>query len=155
MDRSQSQRIVIRRKHVFEDALHRYKSGLDFKKYLKVTFVGEPAADEGGPPREFFNLLISSISRNTNLFCGDEGNRTPQVNAVELSKQTYSRVGEMIATLKLLSSLARICVLLLLLLSTLLLYRMLIPSVSLESLSQVTSSGTLTSPTFVLRPGNN
>ena len=32
LDRSESQRIVIRCKHVFEDALHRYKSRLDFKK---------------------------------------------------------------------------------------------------------------------------
>ena len=98
VDRSEAQRIVVHRNHVFEEALHRYKAGLNFDKYIKVTFVGEPAADEGGPLREFFNLLMSSISRNSNLFCGEEGSRTPQLNAVELSKKTYIRVGEMIAT---------------------------------------------------------
>ena len=46
-DRSQCQRLIVRRKHIFEDALHRYRSGIDLKKYIKVTYVGEPAADEG------------------------------------------------------------------------------------------------------------
>ena len=97
-NRSECQRLIVRRKHVFEDALHRYKSGLELTKYLKVTFVGEPAADEGGPLREFFYLLVQSISKNNSLFCGEEGNRVPQVNAVELKKQTYKKVGEMLAT---------------------------------------------------------
>ena len=52
----------------------------------------------GGPLREFFHLLVQDISRNSNLFCGEEGNRVPQVNAVELKKQTYLKVGEMLAT---------------------------------------------------------
>lgn len=39
--------LVIRRKHVLEDAMHYFRKneGLDGK--LKVTFVGEPAVDEG------------------------------------------------------------------------------------------------------------
>ena len=44
-DRSQSQRLIVRRKHVFEDALRRYRGDLDLQKYIKVNFVGEPAAD--------------------------------------------------------------------------------------------------------------
>ena len=98
VDRSLSQRLIVRRKHVFEDALHRYRGNLDLQKYIKVTFVGEPAADEGGPLREFFHLLVQSISQNNNLFCGEEGNRVPQLNAVELKKKTYMKVGEMLAT---------------------------------------------------------
>ena len=27
-------------------------------KHLKVTFVGEPAVDAGGPLREYFHLLL-------------------------------------------------------------------------------------------------
>jgi len=62
------QRFVIRRKHVFEDALHRFSAGLDFSLNFKITFVGEPAADKGGPLREFLCLLMSSIAENNSLF---------------------------------------------------------------------------------------
>ena len=55
---NESQRIIIRRKHVWEDALHQLKCGFDVHKHPKVTFVGEPAVDDGGPRREFFHLLI-------------------------------------------------------------------------------------------------
>lgn len=54
---------MIRRKHVFVDALHAVKNGLDVTKHLRVTFVGEPAVDAGGPLREFFHLLMISIAR--------------------------------------------------------------------------------------------
>ena len=97
LDRSENQWIMIRQKHVWEDALHRFKSGLDVNKYLKVTFVGEPAVDEGGPLWEFFHLLISSISHNNNLFCGDEASRVPRLNMTELEKKTYYYVGMMLA----------------------------------------------------------
>ena len=40
---------VVRRKHVFDDALHRVKSDLDVNKRIKITFVDEPAVDAGGP----------------------------------------------------------------------------------------------------------
>jgi len=32
---------------------NRFKCGIDFSKYIHVSFVGEPAVDEGGPLREF------------------------------------------------------------------------------------------------------
>ena len=41
-DRSQSQRLIVRRK---QDALRRYRGDLDLQKYIKVNFVGEPAVD--------------------------------------------------------------------------------------------------------------
>ena len=88
---------MIRRKHVWEDALHRFKSGLDLNKYLKVTFLGEPAVDEGGPLREFFHLLVSSISQNNNLFCSAEGGRVPRLNVTEFEKKTYYYIGMMLA----------------------------------------------------------
>ena len=34
IDRYEAQRIVVRRNHVFEDALHRYKARLNFDKYI-------------------------------------------------------------------------------------------------------------------------
>ena len=39
--------IIIRRKHLWADALHHFHSGLDFKNHFHVTFVGEPAIDAG------------------------------------------------------------------------------------------------------------
>lgn len=41
-------RLVVRRKHVFEDALHKIK-GLDVNRCLKITFINKPAVDAGGP----------------------------------------------------------------------------------------------------------
>ena len=94
---NESQRIIIRRKHVWEDALHQLKCGFDVHKHPKVTFVGEPAVDDGGPRREFFHLLIGSIAGNNHLFCGDETSRVPMHNMMELGKRTYYYVGMMLA----------------------------------------------------------
>lgn len=33
----------------------------DIKKPLKVIFIGEPAADEGGVAKEFFQLVVREI----------------------------------------------------------------------------------------------
>ena len=87
----------VRRKHVWEDALHHFKSGLPTTKHLRITFLGEPAVDAGGPLREFLQLLMSEIARNNTLFCGDETARVPNHNMVELSKKTYEYVGSMLA----------------------------------------------------------
>lgn len=64
VDWSESQRIVVRRKHIWEDALHHFKQGVNENKYLKVTFGGEPGVDDGGLLHEFFHLLLFCISRN-------------------------------------------------------------------------------------------
>jgi len=88
---------VSRRKHLWEDALNRFKGGLDFTKYIRISFVGEPAVDEGGPLREFLHLLIGSIATNNSLFCGKDDCRVPAPNMVELTNKTYLHVGEMIA----------------------------------------------------------
>ena len=45
-------RLIIRRKCVWKDTIRQFMSGIDFNKYLRVTFVGsigEPAVDDGGP----------------------------------------------------------------------------------------------------------
>lgn len=97
VDKSEYQRIVVRRKHIWEDTLHRFKSGINFRKYIRVTFVGEPAVDDGGPFREFLRLLIGNIVMNNTLFDGDEDCRVPTSNMTELERHTYQHVGEMIA----------------------------------------------------------
>ena len=48
-------RIWVRRRSTFNDYMEaRKKKWFQPKGMLKVTFVGEPAADQGGPRREFF-----------------------------------------------------------------------------------------------------
>ncbi len=97
VDTSLYQRVVVRRRHLWQDALHRFKCGMDFTKYIRVAFVGEPAVDEGGPLREFLHLLMGSIATNNALFSGREECRVPASNLPELDKNTYVHVGEMIA----------------------------------------------------------
>ena len=97
VDRSEYQQIVVRRKHLWEDALHRFQSGINFRKYIRVTFVGEPAVDDGGPLRDFFHRLMGAIATNNCLFHGEEDCRVPAPNVTALEKRTYQYVGEMIA----------------------------------------------------------
>lgn len=97
IDRSCNQRIAVRRKHLCADAMNRFRTGIDEHKYLKVTFVGEPAVDDGGPLREFFHILMTSLSENNNLFCGPGDSRTPRKNVIEFQKKSFYQVGKMIA----------------------------------------------------------
>ena len=60
-------RIMIHRKHLWSEFLHKLQNGFDVNKPLKVTFVGKPGVDEGGPFREFLFLLITAISQNNTL----------------------------------------------------------------------------------------
>ena len=48
LDASLTQRIVVRRKHIWKDALHRFRSGVDYHKHLRILFMGESAVDDGG-----------------------------------------------------------------------------------------------------------
>ena len=89
VDKDRYTRIVVRRKHLWEDAM----GYLDERKYVRVTFIGEPAVDEGGPLREFFYLLIVEITRNSMIFSGDE-RRVPRHCVLE---RTYYCVGKVLA----------------------------------------------------------
>ena len=90
-------RVVVRRKHVLADAMHYFKHVVDYSKYIRVLFVGEPAVDDGGPLREFLNLLVGEIAQNNALFTGTEDCRVPVPNMTELGKATYKYVGSMLA----------------------------------------------------------
>ena len=39
-------------------------------KLLKVTFIGEPSVDDGGPRRELFTLLMRELFVKSGLFTG-------------------------------------------------------------------------------------
>ena len=54
--------LEVRRDSILEDTLnHIVKPNLNFKKPLRVHFVGEPGVDEGGVRKEFFQLLTRSL----------------------------------------------------------------------------------------------
>ena len=55
-------RITVRRNYTLEDTFHKLRSGLSLSRHLKVTFVGEPAVDAGGPSRESFHILCRNYS---------------------------------------------------------------------------------------------
>ena len=60
VDLTNINRISIRRRYAYQDyldAVARQKMRKRFNKngMLKVTFIGEPAVDDGGPRREFFS----------------------------------------------------------------------------------------------------
>ena len=90
-------RVVVRRKHVFADAMHYFKNSVNYSKYIRVSFIGEPAVDDGGPLREFLHLLVGEIAQNNSLFAGKEDCRVPVPNMLELAKGTYKYVGSMLA----------------------------------------------------------
>ena len=92
-DKDDVYRIKARRRHIWEDALNSFKRGIPASKYLRVTFLGEPAVDAGGPLREFFRLLLGEIFRNGSLFCGPDTARVPLHNAAALTKGTFKYIG--------------------------------------------------------------
>ena len=74
-----------------------YIKYLNEQKHIRVTFIGEPAVDEGGPLREFFHLLTTEIARKNLIFCGEDNRRVPQHSITELESRTYYSVGKLLA----------------------------------------------------------
>ncbi len=51
--------IFVRRDYLLEDTLNQLSKGsLNFKKELRVQFVGEQGLDEGGVRKELLHLLV-------------------------------------------------------------------------------------------------
>jgi ubiquitin-protein ligase E3 A len=54
--------LEVRRENILEDTLNKIVNpGMNFKKPLRVSFVGEPGLDEGGVRKEFFQILIKAL----------------------------------------------------------------------------------------------
>ena len=85
----QSPYLVLRvhRSNLIQDTLQqlsRYQSE-DYRKPLKVQFVGEQGIDEGGVRKEFFQLLIKELfDVNYGMFTVDEETRVYQFNPLSL-----------------------------------------------------------------------
>ena len=72
-DKENKTKLVIRRRHLYEDAFHKFRMGIDLNKNLSITFVGEAAVD---------------IANDSRLLCGNEDARVPTHNVVELEKES-------------------------------------------------------------------
>jgi hypothetical protein len=54
--------LEIRRETIIEDTLNSLvREGINFRKPLRIKFVGELGVDEGGVQKEFFQLLIRKL----------------------------------------------------------------------------------------------
>ena len=90
-------RVHVRRNKILEDSLSCFRKGIPFPKNPRITFIGEPAVDAGGPLHEFFHLLVSAIAHNSNLFKGKQNCLVPSNSIVEFEKKTYLYIGQMLA----------------------------------------------------------
>lgn len=64
--------------------------------YFRVTFLGESAVDDGGPRREFFMLVISSLREQNSLFQGPADRRVLRHNTTALQEKVYLTMGKII-----------------------------------------------------------
>ena len=62
-----------------------------------MIFVGEPAADQGGPKREFFRLALSSSVSDPSLFTDHNSCRVPVHNTTALLQKHYKFVDALIS----------------------------------------------------------
>lgn len=71
-------RLKVRRDHLLEDTLMQIaRDGFDPKKPLRIEFAGEDGVDEGGPKKEFFQLLVKELFRpEFGMWDYDEETRT-------------------------------------------------------------------------------
>lgn len=93
------QRIHVRRSHIYDDSVRQFvKDSFNVSKFLKVKFIGESAVDDGGPRREYFQLLTKSIATNSALFQGWPDHVIPVHNLEALESNKFYIAGKMIAT---------------------------------------------------------
>ncbi len=86
----EQQVLRVRRRCLWEDSLRffqRNKSAIE--KQLTVNFIGESAADAGGPRREYFMLLMNYIICQSGLLEGIDGHQVFTFNPVLLHEKTY------------------------------------------------------------------
>jgi hypothetical protein len=99
VDEEDVQRIHVRRSHIFADSFRHFsKESFDVSKMLKVVFVGECAIDDGGPRREYFQLLLHAIACHSGLFGGWPNHVVPLHNIDALSRSKFFVIGKMLAT---------------------------------------------------------
>ena len=84
------QRINVRRPFLLKDTLKQIsKDSFNANKMLRVVFIGEQAVDEGGPRREFFNLILREAFSQCGLFAGYPANVLPLHNVQAVEKNNF------------------------------------------------------------------
>ena len=92
------QLVTVRRKHIWSDIKRCFsKQYTNFTLPLRVIFVGEPAANQGGPKREYFRLALSSCTADPSLFEGPSSCKVLVHNTTALLQKHYKFVGYVIA----------------------------------------------------------
>lgn len=95
-DQTKTHQITVRRTVLWQDALKCFKRKFDPKSHLRVTFLGEPAVDDGGPRREFSMLLMEAMKSQEDLFAGSDNRRVLRNNLRALEEDLFLVVGKMI-----------------------------------------------------------
>ena len=91
------QTITVRRYCLFEDAMRVLsRSSFDWDKPIEVHFIGESAADGGGPRREFLALLVQGLSAS-GMFEGCPNHLFPSHDVAALAQGRYKIAGKIIA----------------------------------------------------------
>ncbi len=91
----------IRRSHLFRDALHAFSlPSFNVSNMLKVVFIGEQSVDDGGPRREFLQLLQKGAFTRYELFSGWPLNVAPIHNVVAVAANSYYMSSEKISLIK-------------------------------------------------------
>ncbi|CEP01414.1 unnamed protein product (mitochondrion) [Plasmodiophora brassicae] len=92
--------LQVRRSDLVADTLHQIqgRNSDDFKKPLKVKFIGEDGIDEGGIQKEFFQLLVKQLFNPAyGMFIVDDETHTYWFNKDSFeSKHEYELIGAML-----------------------------------------------------------
>ena len=91
--------VRVRRRHIWKDALsafakHDFMAGV----LISVHFIGEEAADMGGPRREFLRLLMRSLITESGVLTGSDKRKVFSSSPLLVSQKTYFHAGRMVET---------------------------------------------------------
>lgn len=96
--------LQVRRSDLVADTLHQIqgRNSDDFKKPLKVKFIGEDGIDEGGIQKEFFQLLVKQLFNPAyGMFIVDDETHTYWFNKDSFeSKHEYELIGSTSAVVR-------------------------------------------------------
>ncbi len=95
-DKYDTHRITVRRTHIWEDAMKAFNRPFDVRKHLRITFLGEPAVDDGGPRREFFMLMMTSFNNQESLLEGSPNHRILRHNTKALDNEEFKTIGKIV-----------------------------------------------------------
>ena len=92
---SPHQSITVRRRYICSDVQRCFrKLYTNLQLPIKSVFVGEPAADQGGPRREFFRLSLAAATSDATLFSGETQCCLPIHNASAVVQKSFLHVGQ-------------------------------------------------------------